>query len=86
MSRESGGLGRGLGLALALDLAPPRPQSLALAPDLALGSMLAKHLSALGRYDAFRAGFIGLGQSAWFMCATIVFLAANTWAVRHLRD
>ncbi len=57
-----------------------------LAPDLALGSMLAKHLSALGRYDAFRAGFIGLGQSAWFMCATIVFLAANTWAVRHLRD
>ena len=57
-----------------------------LAPDLAPGSMLAKHLSALGRYDAFRAGFIGLGQSAWFMCATIVFLSANTWAVRHLRD
>ena len=57
-----------------------------LSPDLAPGSMLAEHLSALGRYDAFRAGFIGLGQSAWFLGTTLVFLTANTWAVQRLRD
>ena len=57
-----------------------------LAPDLSLGSMLAEHISALGRYDAFCAGFIGVGQGAWFLGTTLVFLTANTWAVRHLRD
>ncbi len=57
-----------------------------LSPDLALGSMLAEHLSALVRYDTLRSGFIGLGECAWFLGTTSVFLAANTWAVRHLRD
>jgi len=71
-------------------LASGAPQLIAildgLAPDLALGSLLAQHLSALGRYDAFLSGYIGLGQSAWFLGTTLVFLAANTWAVRHIRD
>jgi len=71
-------------------LATGSPQLVAildgLSPDLAPGSMLAEHLSALGRYDAFRAGFIGLGQSAWFLGTTLVFLTANTWAVQRLRD
>jgi len=57
-----------------------------LAPGLAPGSLLAEHLSALVRYDAFCAGFIGLGQSAWLLGTTAVFLALNTWAVRHVRD
>ena len=54
-------------------------------PELALGSLLASHLSALVRYDTFCAGFIGLGQSAWFLGTAVVFLALNTWAVRNVR-
>ena len=54
-------------------------------PELALGSLLSSHLSALVRYDTFCAGFIGLGQSAWFLGTAIVFLALNAWAVRHVR-
>jgi len=57
-----------------------------LAPELALGSGLADHFSALGRFEAFRAGFIGLGQCAWFLGTSLVFLAANAGAVNNLRD
>jgi len=57
-----------------------------LAPELAPGSLLAAHLSALLRYDAFCAGFIGLGESAWLLGTAAVFLALNTWTVRNIRD
>jgi ABC-2 type transport system permease protein len=57
-----------------------------LAPELAPGSALSEHLSALVRFDAFRDGFIGLGHCAWFIGTSLVFLAANAWAVRNIRD
>ena len=55
-------------------------------PELAFGSILSDHLSALVRFDAFRDGFIGLGHCAWFIGTSLVFLAANAWAVRNVRD
>jgi ABC-2 type transport system permease protein len=71
-------------------LASGAPQLIAildgLAPELSLGSHLAAHLSAFPRYESFTSGFIGLSQTAWFLATTLVFLAANSWAVRHLRD
>ena len=57
-----------------------------LAPELALGTLLADNLSALLRYDAFCAGYIGLGESAWLVGTAAVFLALNTWTIRNIRD
>ena len=57
-----------------------------LAPELAPGTLLADNLSALLRYDAFCAGYIGLGESAWLVGTAAVFLALNTWTIRNIRD